>query len=75
LLGVDELGDVDVGADFVGRLQPGHFGVDELRALLACECHAVVAVLDEVRPADLEDADGGHDAIGECRAQGRQPAA
>jgi hypothetical protein len=34
--------------------QPGHFGVDEVGVALARHRDAVVAVLDEMRPADIE---------------------
>jgi hypothetical protein len=44
-------------------------------ASLLRERDAMVAVLDEVRPSDLEDVDGEHDAVGKCRAQNCKPAA
>ena len=60
LLGMDELRDVDVGADLVVGLQTGDLGVDELGAPFARQGDAMVAVLDEVGAADLEDLDRRH---------------
>jgi hypothetical protein len=75
LLRVHELRHVHVGRDLVVRVQPRHLGVDELGPPFARQGDAVVAVLDEVRAADLEHADGGQAArVGEL-AQPLQPAA
>ena len=75
LFGVDELSDVDVRADLVPRFQAGHLGIDVIGASFSCEGDAMVAVLDEVRPADLEDVDRWHDAVGKRRSQVCQSAA
>jgi hypothetical protein len=72
---VDELSDIDVRADFVPGLQARDFGVDVVGAPFPCEGDAMVAVLDEVRAADLEDRDRRHDAVGERPSQVCQSAA
>jgi hypothetical protein len=75
LLGVDEPGDIGLGADLIVGLQTGDLGVDELGTPFARQRDAMMAVLDEVGTADLEDLDRRYAAFAECRPQARQPAA
>ena len=55
LFGVDELSDVDVGADLVPRFELRDLGIDVVGASFSRERDAMVAVLDKVRAANLED--------------------
>jgi hypothetical protein len=75
LLGVDELSDVNVRADLIPRFQARNLGIDVIGAQFSRQGDAMVAVLDEVRPADLVHVDRGHDAVGKRRSQIRQSAA
>jgi hypothetical protein len=72
LLGVDEPRHVDVGREFVVRVQARDVGVDVVGAALARERDAVVTVGDEVQAARLVDLDGRHVALRERRPQRRQ---
>jgi hypothetical protein len=58
--GMDQLTDVDVRPDLVVRLQARDFGIDGVGAPLARKRNTVVAVLDEVGTAYLEDIDRRH---------------
>ena len=60
---------------FVVGLRPDDLGVDEVRVALARHGNAIVAVLDEVSAANLEDRNGRHDAVGERPAQASEAAA
>jgi hypothetical protein len=73
LLGVHEPGYVHVGRQRIVRVQPRHLGVDELRAPLVGQRHAMVAVGHEEQSPDLVDLDRGHVAIREGCAQRRDP--
>jgi hypothetical protein len=57
LLCVHQLADVDLRADLVVGLQPCDLGIDEVGVLFARQGDAMMAILDEVRAADLEDLD------------------
>ncbi len=65
LLGVDQLDDVGVGGQVPARAQLRHLGVDRLHASLARDRHAMVAVDDEIRVADLVHDDRREVAVGE----------
>jgi hypothetical protein len=75
LFGVEELSNVDVRTDLVPRFQARNLGIDVIGASFSCQGDAMVAVLDEVRPADFEDVDRRHDAVGKCLSQVCQSAA
>jgi hypothetical protein len=75
LLGVHELADVDTGRHGVVGQKLGDVGVYEVRAALAGQRDAMVAVLDEVGATDLEHRDGRHHPVWKRLAQPSQPAA
>jgi hypothetical protein len=71
---MDELGDINLRPDLVARLQSCDLGVDVIGTSFTRERDAMVSVLDEVGPTDLEDGDRRQNSVRERRPQTGQAA-